>query len=235
MTIKFIPRLLLLCILAFSSSQLEAQIDDWQLRSQVGVTYSPKKRWDLDASIRYDRNQNLQAFRRTNITLGTSYQLKKHLQIGGSYRFITSYEQNIHRFRIHFTADKKINKRLSIAARTLLQHDVKYLQWDYLQTYNPKWVLRERLTLKYEYSKKWRFSLYSEPFISYRDAELTAYRWRNGIQAQYRYKKQHELGAGFFWQHGMAQNAGQNVGVFLIQYTFDLNKPKAKKKKKSIE
>lgn len=233
MTIKQSIRFLLVCLLVLSSSQLHAQMTDWQLRSQVGVTYSPKKRWDVDASIRYDRYQNLQAFRRTNITFGTSYQVKKRLQIGASYRFITSPYQNIHRFRLHLTADKKINKKLSIAARTLLQHDVKYLQWDYLQAYNPRWVFRERLTLKYDYSKKWRFSLYSEPFISYRDAELTAYRWRNGLQAQYRYKKQHELGAGFFWQHGMAQNAGQNVGVFLIQYTFDLNKPKAKKKKKS--
>jgi hypothetical protein len=233
MTIKLLIPIVFSCMLFFLSSLAQAQIDDWQLRSQIGVTYSPKKRWDLDVRIRYDRNQNLQAFRRTNTTLGTAYQLKKHLQIGGSYRFITSYEQNIHRFRIYLTADKKINKRLTIDARTLLQHDVKYLQWNYLQSYNPRWVLRERLTLKYDYSKKWRFSLFTEPFISYRDAALTAYRWRNGAQAQYRYKKQHEFGAGFFWQQGMAQNAGQNIGVFLIQYTFDLNKPKAKKKKKS--
>lgn len=233
MMINLKAHLLFLCVLFLSPSWALAQMDDWQLRSQIGVTYSPAKRWDVSASLRYDRYQNLQAFRRSNITLGVSHQAHKHIQVGGSYRFITSSYQDIHRFRLYVTADKKINKRFNISARTMLQHDIKYFESAYLQQYNPRWVLRERIALKYEPTKKWKFVLYSEPFLAYRDAELSLYRWRNGLQAGYRYKKQHEFGAGFFWQHGMAQNAGQDIGVFLIQYTFDLNKPKAKKKKKS--
>lgn len=232
MTIKQPICILLVCLLLASTTIL-AQIDDSQLRSQIGLSYSPKKKWTVDAALRYDRNQNWQAFRRTNITLGTSCQIRKHLEIGGSYRFITSYKQDIHRFRLYISADKKINKRFSVAARSLLQHDVKYLEWNYLQAYNPRWILRERISLKYNFSKRWRFTVFSEPFISYRDAELSLFRWRNGLQAQYRYKKQHTFSGGFFWQQGMAQNAGRNIGVFLIQYTFDLNKPKAKKKKKT--
>lgn len=233
MTIKFPIGFLLLGILACFYLPVRAQMDDWQLRSQVGLTYSPAKRWDLNTAIRYDRNQSLMGFRRTNITIGSAYQAKKHLQVGIAYRFMTSYQQDVHRFRIFATADKKINKKWSLTARTLLQHDIKHLQWEYLKSYNPLWVLRERVTLKYDYSKKWKLSVYTEPFVSYQDAEIFLYRIRTGIQANYTYKKRHEIGGGFFWQHGMAQNAGQNIGVFTIQYTFDLNKPKAKKKKKT--
>lgn len=233
MTINLKANLLLLCLFLSNPFGASAQMDDLQLRSQIGLTYSPAKRWDVNASFRYDLNQYIQAFRRSNFTIGVSHQLNKHIEVGGSYRFMTSYSQDIHRFRLYVSADKKINKKLNLSARTLLQHDINYFQWDYLQQYNPKWVLRERVALKYEPAKKWKFVLYTEPFISYRDAELSNYRWRNGLQASYLYKKRHEIGAGFFWQHGMAQNAGKDIGVFLIQYTFDLNKPKAKKKKKS--
>lgn len=233
MTINLKAIWLLVCTLLLAPFWTLAQMDDWQLRSQIGLTYSPAKRWDLNATFRYDRYQHLQAFRRSNLTLGGSYKAHKHIELGGSYRFITASYQDIHRFRAYITADKKINKRFNISARTLLQHDIKYIEPSYLQQYNPRWVVRERIALKYEPAKKWKFVLYTEPFLAYRDAEATLYRWRNGIQAGYLYKKRHEIGAGFFWQHGMAQNAGQDIGVFLIQYTFDLNKPKAKKKKKS--
>lgn len=233
MMINLKAHLLFLSFLFLLPKWASAQIHDWQLRSQIGVSYSPAKRWDVNASVRYDRHQQLQAFRRNNFTLGVSHQVRKRIELGASYRFITTPLLDIHRFRLFITADKKINKRFNLSARTLLQHDIKYFESVYLQQYNPRWVIRERIALKYEPTKKWKFVLYSEPFFAYRDAELSLYRWRSGLQAGYRYKRQHEFEAGFFWQHGMAQNAGQDIGVFLIQYTFDLNKPKAKKKKKS--
>lgn len=227
--------LLALGVLCFSSAQVYAQSNDVQLRSQIGIEYTLKKKWHFGASYRYDRNQYLSAFRRGNINVSASYKINKHLKFGTSYRFMTSYIRDIHRFRVFAEYDWDLNKKWSLEARTMLQHDMRYLQQEYLSTYNPKWVFRERVSLIYNYTKKWRFAIYTEPFIAYQDAEFNLYRWRNGASASYLYKKRHAITATYFFQKGLGLSAHKNAHVFGIQYTFDLNKPKKKNKKKSSQ
>lgn len=214
---------------------LFAQGNDIQLRNQIGVKYSLQKKWNLGASFRYDRNQNLTAFRRSNFNLSASYKLNKQVKLGAAYRFITAHTNDAHRFRVFVENEFKLSKKISIESRTMLQHDIKFLQPDYLRAYNPKWILRERISVNYDFNKKWRFSMFTEPFICYRDAEINLYRWRNGANVSYLYKKRHELSAGYFFQKGLSVSAHKNAHVFGIQYTFDLNKPKKKNKKKSSE
>lgn len=212
-----------------------AQSNDIQLRSQIGIKYTLKKKWNFGASFRYDRNQNLMAFRRSNFNWLASYKLNKQVKLGATYRFITAYANDAHRFRVFVENEFKLSKKINIECRTMLQHDITFWQLDYLQSYNPKWILRERVSINYDYNKKWRFSIYTEPFMSYRDAEMNLYRWRNGANVSYLYKKRHEISAGYFFQKGLRASAHKNAHIFGIQYTFDLNKPKKKNKKKSSE
>ena len=226
-------RHLILAVLLLQNLAAAAQPDDTQLRQNLGIRWRINKKWTTTADFRFDLNQNLGAFRRSNFTLGASYEVTKWLEASLSYRFGTGFNRDFHRFRAALSTEQKIAGDLSGSFRTMVQHDVRYLDADYLRNYRPNWIWRNRLQLRYALSQKARINAYTDLFSSYRSAVLTPYRLRSGLSASYLFKRRHTFEAGYFYQNEFGIENPGTMQAFELGYTFDVVKKKKKKKKKS--
>ncbi|MEZ5045380.1 MAG: DUF2490 domain-containing protein [Chitinophagaceae bacterium] len=208
------------------------QTDDTYIWQEVGFNYSGFKKWDLDATYRFDIKQYGSQFSRSNFTISASRKFLKNFKVGLDYRFFTTYSDDIHRFRIRIQSDYKLNKKLSTSWRTMLQHDIAYIDPDFLKQYKPEWVWRNKFDLEYTINSKSQASIYVEPFISIYKHQSQVYRTRLGVQYEYLFKRRHHFGLTYFYQLKFPLSQAQSVQVFNTSYTFDLLKKKKKKKKK---
>lgn len=209
-----------------------AQFEDTYLRQRVCVNWEVNKKWSVYGFYRIDYNQNLSAFRRSNIQLGFDYKFNKYLSAGMDYRFGTSYSRDFHRFRARLDLSYKLNTKISIGLRNMMQHDIAYLDADYLKSYQPEWVLRNRLSGKYEINKKMSAGLFTELFSRFQPNQNETDRLRSGIKWSYLYKRRHGLALYYFIQHPMDGSIKKADQVFGIDYTFEIEKKKKKKKKR---
>ncbi|MBL7765715.1 MAG: DUF2490 domain-containing protein [Chitinophagaceae bacterium] len=221
--------LLLVCGLLPDFSM--AQLDDTQLRQQIGVNWSPTKKIDLNASYRLDYKFDMRAFRRSNFSIAADYEITKWLSAGIGYRFATSPSTDFHRFKIFASAKKDLTKKLTLSFRSMVQHDVKYLNSEYLNSYKPTYVYRNKLGLKYALKKKIDLFAYSDLFAQTKNHTTGLYRLRSGLGAEYTYKKRNHLALSWFYQNEFRIKSPQNIQVFNIEFTFDLQKKTAKGKK----
>jgi hypothetical protein len=122
-----------------------AQITDAHLRHRIGVTWHPQKRWELQARLRFDYDDFFTSFRRTNLQFNTEYKIHKGFRLGMTYRYVTSYQRDFNRFRLYATYKKSIHNKIDLSYRLMLQHDIQYLDEDFIATYQPRWNIRHRL------------------------------------------------------------------------------------------
>jgi len=230
-----LKKLVFYCLLLPLPVCLLAQPDDTQLRQSIGIDWKINKRWEANASYRMDLFQNLGTFRRSNVTVGGTYEIRKWLNASVSYRFGTSYSKDFHRFRAGLAAKKDIYRDLQGGLRTMMQHDVRYLDADYLSDYKPTYIWRNKISLKYPLSKRIDVGIYTDLFTSLKQGVLNPYRLRSGFSVSYLYKKRHHLSAEYFYQNEFRTKSPLSVQVFNLDYTFDLQKKKKKKKKTTGE
>jgi hypothetical protein len=220
--------LIFCCTFLFSQAQLE---DTW-LRQRVGANWDLHKKWSVYGFYRMDLEDNLQSFRRSNIQLGANWQALKWLELGVDYRFVTSYNKDFHRYRIRMNLGKKLNNRWSLSLRNMIQHDILFLNKEYLQSYSPEWMLRNRLNAKYRYNTKWSANAYAELFSKLEHGKNDIERMRLGVGINYLYKRRHGFELGYFIQPYLDGSVKKTTQVFGIDYTFEIVKKKKKKKKK---
>lgn len=209
---------------------VHAEHPDTRLRSQVGVTYKPLKVFDISASYRLDVNDNISRFQRSNFELGVGYSILKWLDAGVSYRFMTGYNKDAHRFKVGLSAKKNTaNKKFQFQWKSLFNFNSDYLDRDYWKMEDPKWVWRNKFRLKYNFSKKWSASAYSELFIRLKDGNSYFYRNRFGTALEYELKKRHSFSIGYFYQLEFNQKNPENNNTFEIEYNYELKKRKKPK------
>ena len=227
---KRISLLLLLVLLTFQASSQE---QDLGLRGELGVRYRINKKSNLDFSYRLDLKENISQFRRANFNLVYARKVNKWLDAEVYYRYITNNEKDKHRFRASLSTAKKVFKKTKLQFRTLLQHDISYFDGDYLSTYKPRWVWRNRLLLDRKLSKKWSANLYAEPFISQNYKGFHPYRLRTGVSLSYS-KKRWKYSAEYFHQREFYfEQSGLNIIGLSARYDITrLVRPKKKSKKK---
>jgi hypothetical protein len=217
------------------SQQLMAQPQDAQLRSKVGFEWNPHKKWELSASYRLDLNQNFTSFRRSNFEVGMNYDVLKWLKIGSAYRFVTSYEQDFHRFEVSLAAKQKIGKKFQVSFKTMVQRDFNYLNKEYFQTHVPDWRWRNRIALKYDITKKWNAGIFTELFSTAYPEKLYPFRLRTGFDLSYTYKKRNQFGIGYFYQKVFNDNQPNDIQVFEVEYIYKLSTWKKKKKEAELK
>lgn len=225
---------IIILLLFFSTGICLAQESDFGLRSELGLRYRINKKSNLDFNYRLDLKENLSQFRRSNFSFSYDYKFNKWLSGELYYRFITNYKQDEHRFRVALSTDKKIYRRTKIAFRTLLQHDIDYLDGDYLRQYKPEWVWRNKLSLERKLNKRFDLSIYAEPFISQSHKGFNPYRIRSGAALSYA-KKKWKLTAEYFYQKEFYFEES-SLHVIGLGARYDLTRiirPKKKSKKKS--
>lgn len=209
-----------------------AQIEDTRLRQRIGITYDLNKKWSFKASFRLDNEHNMVAFRRSNFDLTATYKVNKWLNGIANYRFGTSHTSDFHRIRLGINASKNINKKSELSLRSLLQHSVNFIDADYLSSYNPKWIWRNKLSYSYDLSSKMKLELNDELFANRFRGSSYFYRNRIGASFNYTYKRRHHFMIGYFLQNDFNIKSPEIVQVINTDYTFDIIKKKKKKKKK---
>jgi hypothetical protein len=114
--------------------------------------------------------------------------------LGIEYRYATQYNIDFNRFWFYANVKKEISKKWDIAWRPLYQKDIVHFNQEY-ENANPDWpVLRNMVTLKYKYNKKWEFYFYVDPYVKFYYHQPILYRFRYGPGFDYYYKKRLDLG-----------------------------------------
>lgn len=205
---------------------------DTRLRSQIGVTYKPSKVFEISASYRLDLEDNISRFQRSNYELGVGYSVLKWLDADISYRFITGFNKDVHRFKAGFSVKKStVNKKFQFQWKSLVNFNSNYLDRDYWRFEDPTWVWRNKIRVKYNFSKKWSASLFTEVFFRLKDNNSYFYRTRFGTALDYKFKKRHSLSIGYYYQLEYYRKNPKNNNTFEIEYNLELKK---RKKPKSI-
>lgn len=219
-------------IFLLSAIKLFAQENDFELRPQIGLKYTINKKSELSLSSRLDFKENASQFRRTNINLSYDRKLNKWLDVEIYYRFMTNYNADVHRFRIGLSTDKKLAKKTYLQYRSIVQHDIKYFDLDYLARYKPNYYWRNRILLKYKYNKKISFGIYTEPFIQKNYLGWQLSRMRYGAKASYDLKKW-TFNGEYFLQRDITNKNVSNSAILCLSAQYDITRmirPKKKKK-----
>lgn len=222
-------------ILIFLGKEALAQPQDAQLRSKLGFEWNSHKKWELSASYRLDLNQNFTSFRRSNFETRFNYDITKWLKAGAAYRFVTSYEQDFHRFEISMAARQKLGTKFQVSFKTMVQRDFNYLNKEYFQTYIPDWRWRNRFALKYDITKKWNAGVFTELFSTAFPEKLYPFRLRTGFDLSYTYKKRNQFAIGYFYQKAFNDNQFSDIQVFEVEYVYKLSTWKKKKKQAELK
>ena len=149
------------------------------------------------------------------------------------YRFITNYSQDEHRFRASISTDKKIIRRTKLKFRTLIQHDIDYFDGDYLRSYKPEWVWRNKLSVVRKLNKRWNATIYTEPFISQSHEGFNPYRLRSGATLSYTKKRWKFTGEYFYQNEFYSETSSLHIIGIAARYDVTrLIRPKKKSKKK---
>lgn len=228
-------RISLLLSLIFAWQLLFAQLDDSYLRQRINLNWNLNKKWSLYGFYRIDYKENFSTFRRSNIQLGFDFKYNKYLSAGLDYRFGTSYVRDFHRLRARLELSYKLNSKISLTLRNMLQHDVAFLDADYFASYQPEWILRNRLSGKYQINNKISAGIFTELFTRFETNLIETDRLRTGIKWSYLYKRRHGLSLYYFLQTPLDGSIKKPDQVFGIDYTFEIEKKKKKKKKKSTD
>lgn len=219
----------LLCL--WSATSLSAQVDDTRLRSEIGLKYSPVKKLGFSAMYRYDREQNLTSFRRSNFEVGADYRFLDWLKVAAYYRFGTSFEEDFHRFELAMQFRQKLfQDKAQISFKTSALLFTPYLNQEYFRFNDPLWVFRNKLKFEYSINKKLDVFVYSELFARSRGSESKFYRVRSGGGVSYTINKRHEFSLAYFYQNEFNRNNPRNIQAFDVGYTYEFKKKKKKKK-----
>ncbi len=205
-----------------------AQSGDTRYRQEVILSYSPVKTLDLSGSYRLDLIENITQFERSNFEFTANYSATKWLKLITSYRYITSYNNDQHRFAIGFSVRKtSLNKKYQFQFKSTLNFISDYLDRDYWMYEDPRLVLRLRARFKYNISKKVGLTAYTETFAR-NFSEYRFYRMRYGTEVNYSPKKRHTLSLGYFYQHEFNRSKPENSQTFTLSYEFEFKKKKKK-------
>lgn len=206
-----------------------AQIDETQLRQEVILSYSPLKTLDISGSYRLDLKENMTQFRRSNFEVRADYSILKWLKVITTYRYITSYDRDQHRFALGLAARKNsLNKKYQFQFKSMVHFISDYMDRDYWMMEDPRWVLRMRARFKYNLTKKVSLAVHAETFARNFSAEYLFYRMRYGGELSYSPKKRHTLSLGYFYQHEFNRKRPSEMQTFSLSYEYEFKKKKKK-------
>jgi len=204
--------------------------DDFELRQNVGLSYQATSRINLEGRYRLSLNDNATRFNTSMVALSGEYELLKWLKAGVEYRFYTSKLEDNHRLQLFARASYKIGKT-GLAYRLQYQQTQSYFDREYLSYNSPSRVFRNRLQVKYNFSKKMEMYVFAEPFVRLRDAKFNLYRVRYAVGVVIAYKKRHAFNPELFLNDEFNIKSPEDRLVLELSYTLDLSKQKKKKKK----
>lgn len=220
--------LLVLFSAGLSMSAFAQGLSDMRLRVNAGISYEPVKKLELTARYRLTTYQGATVFLRSMFSMNASYKILKNWDAGGEYRYNTSYANDFHRFFLFMRVKYSIDK-FDLSYRLRYQQDQDYFNGEYLSRFPAEKVFRNRLMVKYAYSKKIDIYTYADHFSEMKAGLISPYRVRYGAGIQYLHKKRHDVSLEFFVNDGFNTNSPENTGAIDVGYIYHLKKGKKKK------
>lgn len=209
-------------------------LSDMRLRTNVAVDYEPNKKWEFTARYRLTTNQNMTEFQRSMFSLNAGYTIVKGIDVGAEYRYNIAYTQDYHRYFLYARYKHGIGD-FDLSYRIRYQQDQDYFDTEYLRDNPTERVLRNRLMVKYGYSKKISMYAYADHFTELENKQFSPYRVRYGLGAQYVYKRRHAFALEFFVNDEFNRRNPEDIGAIDLAYVYHLSKRKKKKKKDPLE
>lgn len=233
MTINLMLRLAFLYLVLITLPGL-AQQGDMQLRSALQLSVDLPKKWSTEVQYQYRADQNLSHFRGSYISGALQYELLKNIvQAEVEYRYRTSYKNEQHRLGAGLTAKYK-HGDYSLSWRTLYQKRYPYFNAGvYEPGKEPDAYLRNRIQLKYKWSKRVAIYGSAELFYKIKTKEQYIGRMRYVAGFDWEWKKRHHLNCFYLIQPQYHATNPVTVHAMGVTYAIDMSLFKSKGKKKA--
>lgn len=187
--------------------------NDVRGRVEGAVEWDVTKDLSLEAGVETRLNNNIGSLDRIHTFVGATYEIGKHLNVGGEYILINIYDNEIkgwdsnrHRVNINLEGNIKLGD-FEFSLRERVQSTFRTGSVKLYEKANPEAILRSRLMSTYKIPhSRWSpyilFELHNtlntpKPMANFKDynGETFAYitRYRGGIGAKYRIDRNHRL------------------------------------------
>ncbi len=222
---KQLLRLSLIGALLFLPGRSGAQIDD--VRLWTGVSLQHKFTRQLAASIdqQFRFKNDLTRLDKYFTDIGIAYQLPRNFKIAIAYRFIRKNEFSYYSVRHRFYADLSYKQKLgrftfNLRERILQQY--KNIHSSELGLI-PDWVLRSKLTAKYDLQR--RYSPYLSTEIYYmidnaKEKDQLISRLRYSVGVEFEFNRIHSLDIFTLFQHDRQTDFNSLVMGATYTYAF---------------
>lgn len=188
-------------------------VEDVRGRMEGCVEWEATKDLSLEAGVEARFKNNMRSTDRIHTFIGATYDISKHLAIGGEYILINMYdseingwESNRHRVNCNIEGDVKVGD-VELSLRERVQMTFRTDEVKLYEKANPEAILRSRLMATYKIPKsRWSpyllFELHNtlntpKPMakLEYYNGETFCYvnRLRGGVGAKYRINRNNRL------------------------------------------
>ena len=185
-------------ILALSSLNSSAQLDDVGLRLGITATKLVTRDFDISLLEQFRFNHELSTVDAVLSDIGFSYSIVKGLKASLHYRFINKNKETYYSKRHRLYADISYRHKFSFLTLTLRER----IQDQYSNIYSsengkiPVWIIRSKLSAKFDLKKKYTPYISGEAYYLLDNAKetdhrITALRYETGFS--YEFNRMHRL------------------------------------------
>jgi hypothetical protein len=167
--------LILLLFPAWIFSQSQTYNNDAQIRFNLGLEKKINKRFSITLNQQDRWNKNASQFYRASYDLGINYKINKYIRVRADYVFIQKrnkydyfYNRNWYYVGLFL---KKDFGRWGIVDRNLLQLRTGNINTE--ETYIRRYYYRNKLTIKYELTKRYEIYAAEEVYIPVNSPQAT--------------------------------------------------------------
>ncbi len=210
--------------LIFFSQLCVAQENDFEFWTGIQVEKELFKDFSISFEEELRLNENATSISSIFTQLGVSYKIHKYLNVGVAYRFVSvqnryEYFDTKNRYQVDLGTRKKINKKITLKARTRIQQSfTNALNNEFKEPETSKWAWRNKATFDYRPKKDYTFATSIETYNRLNDSEGNYFQKLRITQAlDYRINKKMDLTIFYRFEREFNANLpGQNsiVGLF---------------------
>lgn len=230
----FVARKLLAALLFFAALLVHAQeeVQDVQFWTSVQLNMDLPRRFSANVQYQLRLDNNVTSVKGSYFSAGVGYEIiKKYLSAEVDYRYVTSTQNDRHRFGFGLTGKYKLGK-VGLSNRLVYQREHEYFNARYESGHEPTNYLRNRFQVKVDLPK--RFDVYAsmEPFIRFSNKLNNVDRVRTIAGVDWEFVKNHRFSLFYLFQADVNVKRPGMGHAFGLNYEWDIPKFGKKKKKK---
>lgn len=224
-----LPLFVLFC---FTGLYAQEEVQDIQLWTGIQFNKDLPKRFSISAEYQLRLDNNVSSVKGSYFSAGVGCEIiKKYLSAQFEYRYVTSTQNDRHRFGFGLTGKYKYQK-ITFSDRLVYQREHEYFNSRYENGHEPTNYLRNRFQVKYDLPKRFALYVSVEPFIRFSNKFNNVDRVRSIVGADWEFVKNHTFTLFYLFQADVNVKKPGMGHAFGLNYTWDIPKFKKKMKKK---